>query len=577
MAEVDTMQTPETAPQAAPPAPIPNKGKKKDSNKKKYIKNLIVLGVVAAALAVGGFALHKFLNSSTDDSELFSQPAALGTIQSKVSGNGNSRYENSKDITLPPDTTIQVQNVLVQIGDVVSEGQPLCTYTAYSPAAQEKADAARKNLESKQKQMSELQKSKNDLTVRAPFSGKLKESKEFYVGDMVSRDAPVTTLVNDRQLKLSLYFSYAYEKQIKVGQKVNVSIPAVMGTFSGKVDQINKVSFISPEGGVHFEVVVVFDNPGTLTEGMDATATLTAGDGTPIYPYQNGTTEFYEQRPVVVKADGPVVSVGNLHDYANVSKGDVLLTVGADSINDQIEALNEEIKAAKQLLDEALKSLGTFEVKAPIAGSVMACNLEAGAEIKTGSTGQTAIMIADNSKMTVDIQVDDRNISFVKPGNAVELKDWNGNVFMGEITKIDMSAAQQGQGVTNYPVTLTVDNSDGSLAGGMWLTYSFVTKESVDCVTVPASSVQYFSDKDGNRQSVVFVRRDEKPEDTPELEMPTFEPGQPRTFPPEEEGFYPALVQVGLSDIENVEILSGVQEGDDVFVAYTVTEGSGSM
>lgn len=60
-----------------------------------------------------------------------------------------------------------------------------------------------------------------------------------------------------------------------MGQSVDVSIPAVMRTFTGTVEKINKVSYISPEGAVHFEAVVVFDNPGTLTAGMDASAMLT--------------------------------------------------------------------------------------------------------------------------------------------------------------------------------------------------------------------------------------------------------------------------------------------------------------
>ncbi len=57
----------------------------------------------------------------------------------------------------------------------------------------------------------------------------------------------MATLVNDKKLKLSLYFSYAYENDIAVGQSVSVSIPAVMDSFNGTVEKINKVSYISPE------------------------------------------------------------------------------------------------------------------------------------------------------------------------------------------------------------------------------------------------------------------------------------------------------------------------------------------
>ena len=46
------------------------------------------------------------------------------------------------------------------------------------------------------------------------------------------------------------------------------------------------------------------------------------------------------------------------------------------------------------------------------------------------------------------------------------------------------------------------------------------------------------------------------------------------TFPSEEEGYYPVIVETGISDTQNVEIVSGIQEGDEVFVNYTVTDGS---
>ena len=40
------------------------------------------------------------------------------------------------------------------------------------------------------------------------------------------------------------------------------------------------------------------------------------------------------------------------------------------------------------------------------------------------------------------------------------------------------------------------------------------------------------------------------------------------------QGFYPVIVTTGISDTENVEITSGVQEGDEVFVNFMVTDYS---
>ena len=119
-----------------------------------------------------------------------------------------------------------------------------------------------------------------------------------------------------------------------------------------------------------------------------------------------------------------------------------------------------------------------------------------------------------------------------------------------------------------------MDNFSGALMEGMGLQYSFVTSESAECVMVPTACVQYFPDMDGNRCSVVFVQREEKPDNVPELQFPEIQPGVKRTFPTEAEGYYPVIVETGIADTKNVEIKSGVEAGETVFLNYTVTDSS---
>lgn len=565
MPDVTTQQTSIPTPEKQPPKKPVSRG-----SKKKKAAKLIALGVTAALLLGGGVGLYRFLNDETEAvGEIYAQPAMLGSIQSKVSGSGTAKAKESAAITLTQSGT--VQEVFVTSGQTVTQGDPL--YAIFSQAAQDEVNAAQKRVDALYQDMGDLQEELSNLTVTAPFAGKLMEVKDFSPEQEVSRGTPVAELVNDKKLKLSLYFSYAYEHDIYVGQDVTVSVPAVMNQFPGTVEKINKVSFISPEGAVHFEVVIVFDNPGTLTAGMNASAVLTTRDGIELYPYENSTTEFYETRTVTAKASGPVVEVSDmLLNHANVSAGQALLYLGSDTLDDQIRAKQEEIDTAQTRLDEASKSLENFNATAPINGTVITCTLTEGAEVKSGDT---VVIISNNTTMLVTIQVDDRNISFIKPGDTVEL-DWNGTPYFGTVTAIDMGSAQSGSGMTNYPVTLTVDNFDGSLMDGAWLQYSFVTSESNDCIIVPTTSVKYVSDTEGNRQAVVFVRKETRPEDVPQLDLPQTEPGQKPQFPSEEDGFYPVIVETGLSDAQNVEILSGVAENEEVFVNYTVTDYSGS-
>ncbi len=559
-----------TVPQSAPAAsPASPPGRPKPKFNKRKVRQAAIAGAVVVALAAGGFLLYRFLTKQDSaSSEIQTQPVQYGTIQSKVTGSGNAKAKESAAITLTAGGT--VQEVFVSPGDTVTAGQPL--YTIFSQEAQDQVTQAQTQVDNLNKEMSALLEDANNLTVRAPFAGKLINVKEFQPDQEVAKETAVATLVNDKKLKLSLYFSYAYENQIHTGQSVQVSIPTVMGTYTGTVEKINKVRFISPEGAVHFEAVLVFDNPGTLTAGMDASATLTASDGSAIYPYENGKTEYYETREIVTKAAGPVVSQGNLMDYADVSAGEALLTLGSSTINETIMSKQKEIDEAQKKLADAQKGLADFNAVSPIDGSVTSCTLTPGAEVKSGDT---VVTISNTTNMVVDITVDDRNIAFVQPGLTVELSDWNGNTFIGTVTAINMGAAESQNGMTNYPVTLTVDNQDGSLLAGMYLDYSFVASQSDDCMMVPMQSVKNIPGEDGSTDSVVFIRADKRPENAVDLEIPEPEPGQPPMYPSPEDGFYPVKVETGLNDDYNVEIKSGLNGDEEVFVNYLVESAYG--
>ena len=559
-----------TVPQPAPAAsPASPPGRPKPKFNKRKVRQAVIAGAVVVALAAGGFLLYRFLTKQDSaSSEIQTQAVQYGTIQSKVTGSGNAKAKESAAITLTAGGT--VQEVFVSPGDTVTAGQPL--YTIFSQEAQDQVTQAQTQVDNLNKEMSALLEDANNLTVRAPFAGKLINVKEFQPDQEVAKETAVATLVNDKKLKLSLYFSYAYENQIRTGQSVQVSIPTVMGTYTGTVEKINKVRFISPEGAVHFEAVIVFDNPGTLTAGMDASATLTASDGSAIYPYENGKTEYYETREIVTKAAGPVVSQGNLMDYADVSAGEALLTLGSSTIDETIMSKQKEIDEAQKKLADAQKGLADFNAVSPIDGSVTSCTLTPGTEVKSGDT---VVTISNTTNMVVDITVDDRNIAFVQPGLTVELSDWNGNTFIGTVTAINMGAAESQNGMTNYPVTLTVDNQDGSLLAGMYLDYSFVASQSDDCMMVPMQSVKNIPGEDGSTDSVVFIRADKRPENAVDLEIPEPEPGQPPMYPSPEDGFYPVKVETGLNDDYNVEIKSGLNGDEEVFVNYLVESAYG--
>lgn len=455
----------------------PKGPKKKQRGRGKMIAGILIAAAVIIAVAV---VLWYFVFRETEDKgEIMTATVEYGSIQSVVKGNGMTKARNSASVTPGTGTILELY---VKEGDQVEAGQQL--YKMDDTSAREAVQAAQESVDNAQKDLQAVYEKIGELTIKAPHSGNLREVADLKAGDTVSEGDTIATIVNDTKLRMSLYYSYAYENSIKVGQTAQISIPAIMGSLTGKVEQVNKVRFVSPEGATHFEVVFVLDNPGTLTEGMEASASLTTADGTPIYPYQNGKLSFYETTKITAKASGPVESV-HLLNYGDVKAGQVMVQLGAKNTDEEISAKEEALKAAQEKLVEANNELSKYNATAPISGTVLSCSLQEGMEVQSGQ----GISIADTTQMVVEINVDEMNARYVKPGMMVDI-DQYGTPYMGIVESVSMTATGE-NGVASVPAVVTVDNFDGSMIPGTYVSYSFVASESENCLTVPIAAVMY--------------------------------------------------------------------------------------
>ena len=564
------------------PAPQPS-GKAPERKKKnrKIVKNIITAIIVLAVIAAAGWALWYFVFTDHKDSNL-GQPiydtAMTGTISTTVRGGGAANAKDSATITLAADGV--VQEVYVTQGQVVNAGDPL--YVVTSPAAEEALKTAQEALVAQQEAMSklneemaDLQKSRNDLTITAPHGGKLTEVSDVKVGDPMTSGTQIAVLVDDTKLKLSLYYSYAYENDISVGQTAEISIPATMTTRTGTVEKINKVERIVPEGSVTFEVIFVLDNPGTLTADMVASASLTDSAGNPIYPYESGKLAYYQTTTIATKASGPVEQVADLMNYANVTAGQVLLVQGTNDIDEQIRAKQEQINTAQESLTKAQqavadaeKNVQNFSAVAPISGTVVTCSLVPDMEVTAGTA---AIVIADNAVMTVNIQVDDRNRQYISEGMTINLSDWNGNSYMGVVETVAVQGTNE-NGVTVFPATIRVDNPTGTLMGGYYLDYEFTAAESTGII-IPSQDVRYYTPEGAEAPQPVVYLQLQPGQEAPEtaIDKSTL-PAEMQEEIPEDCVVVP--VETGLNDDMNVEITSGLNEGDLVYNNTPSEDGS---
>ena len=523
---------------------------------RKKRRRIIRLCILALLLVIAAVVLLKVLGGkSSDEGEVVTDIVQYGSITSTVQGSGLTKAKSSETITI---TTVgTVVDVLVAEGETVTAGTPL--FTIDSPAAETAVQKARSNVEGYEKQLSQaqkdiaglnlsdLQETLSHLTVTAPFSGTITEV-EVEAGDSVQAGTKLAQLVDDSQMTLTEYYSYAYAGDLQVGQTVNVSIPALMTSVPGTVEAVHMVSRITPEGSKLFSADIIVENEGALTADMVASATATV-NGETVYPYEAGKLAYYRTGDLVSTVDGTVIS-SNLVDYLQVAPGQVLVRIDGEESESQLFTIQQNLDTAREELKTAEENLANCNAKAPIDGMVIGLTIQPGDEIAANTA---VVTISDTSSVVITANVDERNISYIKPGMPVELSQWGTPAF-GTVETVSLSSTVN-NGVATYPITISADNSEGTLQVNSYIDYPLTASENDNCLVLPLQCVRTVTQEDGSTVNVVFVKGS-RPDNA--IETPTLSEEIP-------EGFWAVPVEIGISDNSNVEIKSGVEEGTEVF------------
>lgn len=146
--------------------------------------------------------------------------------------------------------------------------------------------------------------------------------------------------------------------------------------------------------------------------------------------------------------------------------------------------------------------------------------------------------------MTVQVKIDEMDILGVSPGQEAEITvdALPGRSFTGRVREIDPKGVNSG-GRTRYTVTITVDQEE-DLLSGMNATAILTVGVTEDVLILPVAAL---SEKGG--RTVVYTGYD----------------------PQTQELLLPVEVEIGISDGVNVEIVSGLAEGTQVFYTYYET------
>ena len=230
------------------------------------------------------------------------------------------------------------------------------------------------------------------------------------------------------------------------------------------------------------------------------------------------------------------------------------------SAGEGVKSAEYSILSAQASLQETLDNLSRTTLRAPQAGIVTALVKEVGESVQGNGfvAGEVVMKISNLGLMEVDIEVNESDIVRVKIGNnaEIEVDAYLDETFKGHVSEIGNTALNAGVNgfnldqVTNFSVKVRISpdsyehlindssKSQSPFRPGMSATVDLLTRNVKDVVSIPIQCVS-------TRES----------EDSGDAELGVFLMG-------EGDEVVWGKVKTGIQDNFNIEIISGLKEGD---------------
>lgn len=503
-----------------------SEGRTKKTSKKKWLIPALAITLAAALLLLpkGGTSGP---GKGTGSQYIYGM-AQPGDITIALTDSGT--LEPADSYTVISLVSGEILSAAFETGDVVEEDDVL--FRVDSSDTDNGIERAENALSQRQRSYNKLLDSREDLTVTAPIGGTV-SGMTVQTGGKVSAGMSAATIEDTSALLLTEYYSEEYAGQIYTGMAATVSVTDQMMTLPGRVKEVSSLKRTSPTGVSCFAVTVQVENPGSLSIGSTATCWLNGG----IYPTitDEDGMDALARTTVYFDISGTVEQVP-VRNGEILSAGALLVQLSSDTLDDSIQDAADALRDAQLSLDSQYDILDNYTIQAPISGTIVDKYYKQG---ENAETGKTLCTIFDLSSLTMTLNIDELDIMSVAVGQTAQITAdaVPGQIYEGTITEVGINGTTAG-GVTTYPVKVQINETDGLLPG-MNVDVSIVISQKLNVLTVPADAVQT-----GSR--VLLKTAD----------------GSTGAGAPA--GYDYVRVEVGASNEDHAEILSGLKEGDEI-------------
>lgn len=243
-----------------------------------------------------------------------------------------------------------------------------------------------------------------------------------------------------------------------------------------------------------------------------------------------------------------------------------------------LKLAESQVEQSQASLKECNDDLSKTEIFSPMDGVVSQMNKELGEMVLGASFQEDVIMvIADLSKMEVEVEVDENDVVDVSVNDpvSIEIDAFPDTTFKGKVTRIANSAVTRGLGtqdeITNFKVEIAVVEEIKGIRPGMSATVDIEVEKHLDAIYIPIQCVamrmpksdeekedegkgKAAKDKNDRESGSVIDQDDAKEEEMIEVVFVVDESDTARMIP----------VKSGISSDTDIEILDGLEEGQRI-------------
>ena len=252
-----------------------------------------------------------------------------------------------------------------------------------------------------------------------------------------------------------------------------------------------------------------------------------------------------------------------LHDEGNISDK------AFEDVQEASSSAQAQLVRAEVFLENARIALDDTSVRSPIAGTVISRLAEVGQVITSPTSavgGGTLLMeMADLNKVRVRALIDEIDIGKISIGQEVTLKvsAYRDKRFTGVVSKIE-PMSKVDQNVTTFPVLIDIENKDNLLLIGMNTDVEIEILNEEVALALPAGSLRTRKDIVSVAPLLGITQKDLNNFLTEKVAGENF-----NTFivlKQTKKGAIPAWVKVGKTDLNHVEVMSGIDQKEIVYV-----------